>query len=87
MSAFTMQKAICTSIGIALVLVNVIAEVGEYYTGIHVHMLLRIALIVGVTIGASVLAGATILVSKMDEEVPLSGHVKDTLGADRRKAD
>ena len=87
MSAFTMQKAIWTSFGIALVLVNVIAEVGEYYTGIHVHMLLRIALIVGGTIGASVLAGATILVSKMDEEVPLSGHVKDTLGADRRKAD
>ncbi|MCH2323083.1 MAG: hypothetical protein MK317_00125 [Pseudomonadales bacterium] len=87
MSAFTMQKAIWTSFGIALVLVNVIAEVGEYYTGIHVHMLLRIALIVGVTIGASVLAGATILVSKMDEEVPLSGHVKDTLGADRRKVD
>ncbi|GIT64303.1 MAG: hypothetical protein Ct9H300mP22_7030 [Gammaproteobacteria bacterium] len=87
MSAFTMQKAIWTSFGIALVLVNVIAEVGEYYTGIHVHMLLRIALIVGVTIGAWVLAGATILVSKMDEEVPLSGHVKDTLGADRRKAD
>ena len=54
MSAFTMQKAIWTSFGIALVLVNVIAEVGEYYTGIHVHMLLRIALIVGVTIGASV---------------------------------
>ena len=86
MSAFTMQKAIWTSFGIALVLVNVIAEVGEYYSGIHVHMLLRIALIVGVTIGASILAGATILVSKMDEEVPLSGQVKDTLGGDRRKA-
>ena len=87
MSAFTMQKAVWTSFGITLVLVNVVSEVGEYYTGIHVHMLLRIALIVGVTIGTSVLAGATILVSKMDEEVPLSGHVRDTLGADRKKAD
>ncbi|MBM89136.1 MAG: hypothetical protein CMQ41_12245 [Gammaproteobacteria bacterium] len=85
MGAFNMQKAVWTSFGIALILVNIIAEVGEYYTGIHIHMLLRIALIVGVTVGTSVLAGATILVSKMDEEVSLSGNVKDTLGADRKK--
>lgn len=87
MSAFTMQKAVWTSFGIALILVNVIAEVGEYFTGIHVHMFLRIALIVGVTIGTSVLAGATILVSKMDEEIPLSGHVRDTLGSDKKKVE
>ena len=40
-----MRKAVWTSFGIALILVNLIAEVGEYYTGIHVHMFLRIALI------------------------------------------
>ena len=80
-----MRKAVWTSFGVALILVNLIAEVGEYYTGIHVHMFLRIALIFGVTIGASVLAGATMLVSKMDQEVPLSGHVRDTLGADKKQ--
>ena len=37
-----MRKAVWTSFGIALILVNLIAEVGEYYTGIHVHMFLRI---------------------------------------------
>lgn len=85
MSTFTMQKAVWTSFGIALVLVNLIAEVGEYYTGIHVHMFLRFALIVGVTFGVSVLAGATILVTKMGEEVPRSARVSNTLGADRKK--
>ena len=80
-----MRKAVWTSFGIALILVNLIAEVGEFYTGIHVHMFLRIALIFGVTMGASVLAGATMLVSKMDQEVPLSGRVRDTLGADKKQ--
>lgn len=80
-----MRKIVWTSFGIALVLVNVIAEVGQHYTGIEVHMFLRIALIVGVTTGAAVLGGAGILVNKLDEEEPLSGRARDTLGADRRE--
>ena len=80
-----MRKVVWLTFGIALVLVNLIAMVGEYYTGIHVHMFLRIALIVGVTAGMSVLMGARILIDKLDEEKPLSGYVKDTLGADRKK--
>lgn len=71
--------------GIALVLVNVIAEVGAYFTGIEIHQFLRIALIVGVTIGASILGGASILIGKLDNERSLSGNAKDTLGADRKK--
>ena len=80
-----MRNAVWISFGIALVLVNVIAELGEYLTGIHVHMLLRIALILGVTMGAFVLSGAITLVNKMDEEVPLSGRVKDTLSTDKKE--
>ena len=80
-----MRNAVWISFGIALVLVNVIAEFGEYLAGIHVHMLLRIALILGVTMGAFVLSGAITLVNKMDEEVPLSGRVKDTLSADKKE--
>ena len=49
-------------------------------------MLLRIALILGVTMGAFVLSGAIALVHKMDEEVPLSGRVRDTLSADKKKS-
>ena len=80
-----MRNAVWISFGIALVLVNFIAEFGEYLTGIHVHMLLRIALILGVTMGAFVFSGAITLVNKMDEEIPLSGRVKDTLSAEKKE--
>ena len=81
-----MRKAVWISFGIALIFVNLIAEIGEYFTGIHIHMLLRIALILGVTMGAFVLSGAIALVHMMDEEVPLSGRVRDTLSADKKKS-
>ena len=81
-----MRKVVWLTFGIALVLVNLIAVVGEHYTGIHVHMLLRIALIVGVTTGMSVLMGARILINKLEEEKPLSGYTSDTLSADRKKS-
>ena len=80
-----MRKVVWITFGIALVLVNVIAEVGAYFTGIEIHQFLRIALIVGVTIGASILGGASILIGKIDNERSLSGNAKDTLGADRKK--
>ena len=69
----------------ALILVNIIAEVGEYFTGIHIHMLLRIALILGVTMGAFVMSGAITLVNEMDKEVPLSSNAKNTLGSDKNE--
>ena len=80
-----MRKVVWITFGIALVLVNVIAEVGAYFTGIEIHQFLHIALIVGVTIGASILGGASILIGKLDNERSLSGNAKDTLGADRKK--
>lgn len=82
----TMRTAVWSSFGISLVLVNVIAEVGTYYTGIQVHMFLRLALVVGVTAGCAIIAGSVILVHKLEEEKPLSGHVRDTLGPDRKKS-
>ena len=81
-----MRNAVWISFGIALISVNLIAEIGEYFTGIHIHMFLRIALILGVTMGAFVLSGAITLVHKMDEEVPLSGRARDTLSADKKKS-
>jgi len=83
---FFMRNAVWISFGVALILVNVIAEVGENLTGIHIHMLLRIALILGVTMGAFVMSGAIALVNEMDKEVPLSGHVKNTLGSDKKES-
>ena len=81
-----MRNTVWMSFGVALILVNVIAEFGEYHTGIHIHMFLRIALILGVTMGAFVMSGAITLVNAMDKEVPLSGHVKDTLGSDKKES-
>tara|TARA_X000000950_G_scaffold235463_1_gene285914 strand:- start:669 stop:914 length:246 start_codon:yes stop_codon:yes gene_type:complete len=79
------KKIVWTAFGTSFVLVNVIAEVGAYYTGIYIHMFFRIALIVGVTLGATVLGGTFKLIDVLDQEKPLAGTVKDTLGADRKK--
>ncbi|MCI5106716.1 MAG: hypothetical protein MRY76_08395 [Pseudomonadales bacterium] len=79
------RNIVWITFAIALVLVNVIAEVGYRITGIDIHMFLRISLVVGVTVGASVLGGAGILIGKLGEERPLSGKARDTLGADRRE--
>jgi hypothetical protein len=37
----------------------------------------------GITAIASVFTGAILLIGKLEEEKPLSGHVSDTLGADK----
>lgn len=81
-----MKKIVWISFGIALVLVNAIAIIGEYFTGIEIHMFLRIAIIFGITIGSFVLGGASVLINTMDKEKPLAGTVRDTLGADRKKS-
>ena len=81
----TMRTAVWGSFGISLVLVNLISEVGFYFTGIDVHQFLRISIIIGITAGFSIIVGSIILVSKLEEEKPLSGYVRDTLGPDRKK--
>ena len=50
-------------------------------------MFLRIAIIIGVTFGAFIFSGSTHLIDQLEKEKPLSGHVSDTLGADRKKDD
>lgn len=81
------RNVVWISFGLSFVLINLIAEVGEYYTGVHIHMLLRISFIAGVTVGVSVLGGTMILVQQLDEEKPRSGYVRDTLSADRKRED
>ena len=82
-----MKKVVWIAFGIALVLVNLIAEIGYYYTGIFIDMFLRIALIVGVTLGAAIFKGTFILIGNLEQEKPLAGSVKDTLGPDRKQSD
>ena len=80
-----MKKIVWISFGAALILVNAIAELGEYLTGIEIHLFLRIAIIVGITMGSFILGGASVLINAMDKEKPLAGTVRNTLGADRKK--
>ena len=80
-----MRKVVWTSFGVALVLVNLIAEIAAVYTGIFVSMFIRVAIILGVTIIAMVFSGSIALVNHLEKEKPLSGHVRDTLGEDRKK--
>jgi len=79
------RNVVWITFAIALVLVNLIAEVGYRLSGIEIDMFLRISLIIGVTFGVTVLAGAAVLIRNLEGEKPLSGNARDTLGADRAK--
>lgn len=78
-----MKKAVWLSFGISLVLVNLIAEAVDYFTGQEIIMFFRITLVLGITIIATIFSGASALIGKLDEERPLSGHANDSLGVDK----
>ena len=78
-----MKKAVWITLIVSLVLVNLIAEAVFYFSGTYINMFFRISLVMGITAIASVFTGAIILIGKLEEEKPLSGHVSDTLGADK----
>lgn len=80
-----MKKTIWVSFAVAILLVNIIAEVGFFYTGIYIEIMLRVALIFGLTMGAIVFTSSINLIENIEKEKPLSGNVRDTLGADRRQ--
>jgi hypothetical protein len=80
------KKAVWIAFAAALVLVNGVAELLFYFTGFNIVMLHRISLILGITMIASIFVGTILLIGKLEEERPLSGRVKDTLGADKKEA-
>ncbi|MEC7998029.1 MAG: hypothetical protein VX166_09585 [Pseudomonadota bacterium] len=80
-----MKKIVWTAFGVSLVLINVVAEIGFYYSVVYIHMFFRIALIVGVTVGLALLGCTFKMIDSLETEKPLSGTVRDTLGADRKK--
>ncbi|MDG2337310.1 MAG: hypothetical protein P8N94_04890 [Gammaproteobacteria bacterium] len=79
-----MKHAVWITLLVALVVVNVAAELAFYFSGVYIGILFRIALVMGITIIASVFVGAMLLIGTLEEEKPLSGHVSDTLGADKK---
>lgn len=74
------------TLGISLVLVNVAAELAFYFTGFNIVMIFRITLVLSITAIAAIFVGANMLISALEEEKPLSGYVRDTIGADRKKS-
>ncbi len=81
-----MKHVVWITFGISLVLVNLIAELVFYLSGVYIEMFFRIVLIFGITTIAAIFVGAILLIGKLEEEKPLSGHVNDTLGADKKKS-
>jgi len=79
-----MKHAVWITLLAALVIVNVAAELVFYFGGVYIAMFYRIVLITGITVIAAVFVGAILLVGVLEGEKPLSGHVSDTLGADKK---
>ena len=79
-----MKHAVWITLLIAAVVVNVAAELVFYFSGVNIAMFYRIVLITGITIISAVFVGAILLVGVLEGEKPLSGNVRDTLGADKK---
>lgn len=78
-----MKKTVWITFSVSLLLVNLVAEGMYYFSGFNIVMFFRITLVLGITVIATVFVGAILLIGKLEQEKPLSGHVKDTLGADK----
>ncbi|MBL4581612.1 MAG: hypothetical protein JKY29_07320 [Gammaproteobacteria bacterium] len=79
-----MKHAVWITLLIAVVVVNVAAELVFYFSGIYIAMFYRIVLVTSITVICAVFVGAVLLVGVLEKEKPLSGHVRDTLGADKK---
>ena len=74
-----MKKTVWMSFIISLVLINLFAWLMQQYSGFSIPMILRLIMVLGITIGTIVFAGAFALVNTLEEEKPLTGHVNDSL--------
>jgi hypothetical protein len=72
------RKSVWIAFGTGAVAITLVAEVGEYLTGIHINMILRISIVLGLTLGIWVLAGTWMLINNLGEERSLSGYSQVT---------
>ena len=80
-----MKHAVWITLLIAAIVVNIAAELVFYFGDVYIAMFYRIVLITGITIISAIFVGAILLVGVLEGEKPLSGNVRDTLGADKKK--
>ena len=81
-----MANYVWTTCFVALITMIAIAEIGEYLTGTHIPWVMRLSLVLGMTVGMTFLKSTLNLVTAMEEEKPLAGTVRNTLGPDRSPA-
>ena len=79
-----MKHAVWITLLIAAIVVNIAAELVFYFGDVYIAMFYRIVLITGITIISAVFVGAILLVGVLEAEKPLSGNVRDTIGADKK---
>lgn len=80
-----MAKFVWTTMFVALIAMIAIAEIGENMTGIHIPWVMRLSIVLGVTVGYSFLKLTFNLITEMEQEKPLAGTVRNTLGPDRKQ--
>ncbi len=78
-----MKKAVWIAFGVSLVMVNLAAWLVTQFSGVEINMFFRITLIFGITLITTIFAGSYLLIDKMDEERPLTGHAADSVGSDK----
>lgn len=69
-----MKKAVWTAFLVALVVINGLAWLVEYFAGLYIPVPYRLTVVLGITFITLVFAGAAALVSKADTEIPLTRH-------------
>ncbi len=79
-----MKKTVWISFFVSLILINLFAWAMQQYSGFTIPLVLRLVMVLGITFGSIVFAGAFALVGKFEEEKPLTGHVRDSLQPEPR---
>ena len=78
MTTKDLRKSVWIAFGTGAVAITLVAEFGEYLTGIHINMILRISIVLGLTLGMWVLAGTWMLINNLGEERSLSDYSQVT---------
>ena len=81
-----MKNVVWITLVLALVIVNIAAEAVFYFSGVYIAMFYRIVLVTGITVISAIFVCAILLIGVLEKEKPLSGQVKDTLGADKKES-
>jgi hypothetical protein len=72
-----MKKAVWTAFLAGLVIINGLAWLVEYFTGLHIPLPYRLTVVLSITFITLIFAGAAALVSQADTEIPLTRQDKD----------